>query len=84
MDFSIRAAHLPTRQEKTIVYLTGGGWLEISPDGHYRGSTRVDRHLVYVVQTTEGQKMFPPAQFAEIFGWQNDPSRVWQFVNDER
>jgi WD40 repeat protein len=48
----------------------------ISSDGHHRGSPRVEQNLVYVVQTDAGQETLSPEQFAEQFGWKNDPSKV--------
>ena len=50
--------------------------LAVSPDGHYRGTPRVEWELVYVVQTDRGQETFTPEEFAQKFGWKNDPKRV--------
>ena len=46
------------------------------PDGHFRGSPLVERHLVYVAQTDEGQQVFTPQEFEQRFGWRNDPEKV--------
>jgi WD40 repeat protein len=48
----------------------------INSDGHYRGSTRVEQNLVYVVQTDSSQETLTPEEFAERYGWKNDPSKV--------
>ena len=50
--------------------------LAVSPEGHYYGSPRVERLLVYVVQTDEGQQTLTPEEFAAKYGWKNDPQRV--------
>ena len=31
---------------------------------------------VLVIETDSGQEMLTPAEFAERFGWHNDPDRV--------
>ncbi len=56
--------------------------LAVSPDGHYAGSPKIDQHLVYVVQTDAGQETLTPTQFAEKYGWRNDPAKV-QLMPDE-
>jgi WD40 repeat protein len=52
------------------------GLVYISPDGHYRGSPDVEKELVYVVQTDQGQETLTPAEFAKKYNWKNDPSKV--------
>jgi WD40 repeat protein/serine/threonine protein kinase/formylglycine-generating enzyme required for sulfatase activity len=57
--------------------LTGEQFVCIGPDGHYRGSRKIDEHLVYVAMTEEGHQLtFTPAEFAQKYGWKNDPSKV--------
>jgi WD40 repeat protein len=51
-------------------------WVAVSPDGHYRGSTWVEKEFVYVVRTDSGQDIFTRAEFASKFNWKNDPERV--------
>ncbi|MBI3408952.1 MAG: protein kinase [Planctomycetes bacterium] len=48
----------------------------ISADGHYRLTGDALRHVVCVVQSAEGQQFFSPEEFANRFGWKNDPQRV--------
>ena len=60
----------------TIVPLREGKHITVSPEGHYRGSPGVEKDLVYVVQTDEGQQTLTPAEFSKRFGWKNDPSKV--------
>lgn len=51
-------------------------WVPLSADGHYRGTPRVERELVFVVQTDQGQETLTPEEFATKYGWKNDPERV--------
>jgi serine/threonine protein kinase/WD40 repeat protein len=58
-------------------------WLAISPDGHFRCSPGVEDELVYIIQTDDGrQETLHPAEFAERFGWKNDPSKVHPLGGD--
>ena len=68
----------PQTQETllTFAFLPNRQHFVVHPTGHYRGSPRVERMLVYVVQTEAGQETLTPAEFTERYGWQNDPSRV--------
>ena len=51
--------------------------LAITPAGHYRGSPQAQRELVYVALTDDGQQLtLAPQQFAEKYGWQNEPEKV--------
>jgi hypothetical protein len=60
----------PGGQDETQVIL-------FSSDGHYRMlAGREANDLVYVVQTQEGQLNLTPAEFAQRYGWKNDPNRV--------
>ena len=49
----------------------------IGPDGHYRGSRRIDEHLVYVALHDDGsQRTYSPKEFRDKFQWKNDPDKV--------
>jgi WD40 repeat protein len=50
-----------------------GQVLSIAPSGHYRASPRADELLAYVVETPDGQETLSRQQFAERYGWKNDP-----------
>ncbi|MBM4094528.1 MAG: WD40 repeat domain-containing protein, partial [Planctomycetes bacterium] len=50
--------------------------LYVNAEGHYSSSRPIDDDLVYQVQTDKGQESLTPAEFAQQYGWQNDPSRV--------
>jgi WD40 repeat protein len=53
-------------------------WVIISPEGHYRGTRRIDEHLVYVALTEDGaQETYTPSAFRAKFGWKNDPDKAW-------
>jgi WD40 repeat protein len=64
------------RPRGTLVPLREEQYLAVSPDGHYRGPRRIERELVYVVQTDQGQDTLTPEEFAQKYGWKNDPDRV--------
>jgi len=52
-------------------------WLTVSADGHYRGSPKIEEHIVYVAGMEDGrQETFTAAEFAKRFGWKNDPEKV--------
>jgi WD40 repeat protein len=51
-------------------------YLTVGPDGHYGGSVRIERQLVYVVQTEQGQETLSPEEFTKRYGWKNDPEKV--------
>lgn len=59
-----------------VVPLRNGQALVVSPEGHLRGTPRAEREIVYVVQTSAGQETLTPAEFADRFGWTNDPGKV--------
>jgi WD40 repeat protein len=60
-----------------IQLLENDAYLTVSPAGHYCGSERVEREILYVALTEEGaQQTFTPDEFQQQFGWQNDPSQV--------
>ena len=45
--------------------------------GHYRGSLKIERDLRYVPQLADGSQVtLTPAEFAQRFGWKNDPEKV--------
>ena len=62
----------------TLFPVVGGdGWLCVGPDGHYRGSEGIEKHIVYVALLDDGsQKTCAPQAFADAFGWKNDPSKA--------
>jgi len=64
------------RPLNTLLTLGKGRYAVISPDGHFRGSPGIEKELLYVAQTDEGQQTLTPAEFAAKHGWKNDPSRV--------
>jgi WD40 repeat protein len=64
------------RLHATIAAMPNRGYTVISPEGHYRGSPRVERELVYVVQTDQGQETLSPEEFEKKYGWKNDPEQV--------
>ena len=60
-----------------MLYLRDEQWLAVSPDGHFKGSEGISDKLIYIVQTDDGvQHTLTPAEFAEQYGWKNDPEKV--------
>jgi WD40 repeat protein len=57
-------ARIPLRENLGLV---------VSPDGHYRCPPWLERELLYVVQTDQGQETLTPAVFQERYGWKNEP-----------
>jgi WD40 repeat protein/serine/threonine protein kinase len=64
------------RPRGTLVMLRNDQYLVITADGHHRGSPRVEREMVYVIQTERGQETLTPEEFAAKYSWKNDPERV--------
>ncbi|MEM9410033.1 MAG: serine/threonine-protein kinase [Planctomycetota bacterium] len=66
----------------TFIHFENGDWLIVSPDGHYRCSTGLEDHLVYVVVTKEGQQTLRPDEFGAQYNWKNDPAKARILLSD--
>lgn len=53
-----------------------GPGIAINPEGDYRGPPGIEDHLVYVVQTDQGQKLLTSSEFQKEYGWVNEPWQV--------
>ena len=74
---AVRVLNLTTGRIETLLNLAEDRWVIFSPDGHYRCTAGVVDELVYVVETDAGeQQTLTPAEFADRFGWKNDPSKA--------
>jgi serine/threonine protein kinase/WD40 repeat protein len=75
---TVRLSEIATNRPCGIfMALPDDRYVSFSPDGHYRGSRRIERDLVYVVQLEDGrQETLAPDEFARRFGWKNDPEKV--------
>ena len=74
-----------TRRVRSLLFaLSQNEHVAISPEGHYRGSSGIEDHLVYIVQTETAQQTLTPEEFAEKHGWKNDPSSVRRVGGGER
>jgi serine/threonine protein kinase/WD40 repeat protein/formylglycine-generating enzyme required for sulfatase activity len=52
-------------------------WLCVGPTGHYRGSEKIDEHIVYVAMHDDGSQVtYTPAEFRDKFDWKNDPEKA--------
>jgi hypothetical protein len=70
------SSHQDGRVLGVFLFQRDGKYALISPDGHFRGSPGVEKELVYVVQTDQGQDTLTPEEFARKYNWKNDPSKV--------
>jgi WD40 repeat protein len=60
-----------------LVVLPEDKGLALTADGHYRGTPlHIEREIVYVVQTKDGQQTYTPEEFEKKFGWTNEPKKV--------
>jgi WD40 repeat protein len=76
-DGTIRLWNAASGQPRALLLgLDNQQGVAISPDGHYRGTPQIERRLVYIVQTEQGQETLTPEEFAKKYGWRNDPARV--------
>jgi WD40 repeat protein len=67
------------RERGGLVMLRAGQpgiYFAITPDGHYRGSPAIDRDLIFIVRTEDGQAIHLADEFARKYGWKNDPEQV--------
>lgn len=66
----------PQKRELVRTVLTlSHRYAVISPNGHYDGSVQ-SGDIVYVVQGKDGQATLKEKEFAEKYGWENDPSKL--------
>ena len=58
--------------------------MAIRPDGHFRVTPGAAKQLRYVVLTDSSEQLtLTPEEFAEKFGWTNDPTKVRLFAEAE-
>ena len=66
------------QRTKTCVHFHSDRWAEFSHDGHFDGSSRINRLLRYVVHTDDDRQLtMTQEEFETTYGWKNDPTRVW-------
>jgi hypothetical protein len=61
---------------RTLLSLRGEQDTIVSPDGHYAGPPDMEKRIVYVIQTEQGQDSLTPEELAKKYGWKNDPTKV--------
>jgi WD40 repeat protein/tRNA A-37 threonylcarbamoyl transferase component Bud32 len=66
----------------TLLVGPGRENLAVACDGHYRCAAALEQEIVYVVLTGGRQEVLGPNEFAAIYGWRNDSSRVRLTVNN--
>ncbi len=77
--FGVRGFDVSTRRRLGTLWpvLTANHWLCVGPTGHSRGSEGIESQFVYVAELDDGSHItLPPADFAETFGWKNDPEKA--------
>jgi len=79
-DGSARAWDARNDFQEHVVLLplwgSAGPGIAVSSAGDYRGPAEIADHLVYVVETTDGQMTLSPADFKSQYGWVNEPWQV--------
>jgi WD40 repeat protein/serine/threonine protein kinase len=60
----------------TLLHFTHDRTMAIAPSGHFHCSPRFESELVYIVETDDGQETLSPQEFADRYGWRNDPSQA--------
>jgi len=66
-----------------LLSFANGECVAISPEGHIRASGDIEDHIRYVALTDSGEQLtFTPAEFAERYGWKNDPEKVTQSLSE--
>ncbi len=74
---TVKFVNLQTAQTiATWLYTNDGQNMVISPEGHWRGDPGVEKKIVYVVDTVDGQETLTPDHMRDKYGWVNDPSKV--------
>lgn len=60
----------------TLIILPRDQYVVVGANGHYRGSPRIERELIYIVREAGGQRTYTPDEFATRYGWKNKESQV--------
>ena len=60
----------------TLLGLSESNAIVVNPEGHYRGTPGAQHQIVCLTQTKDGTRIVAPGDFANRFGWKNDPERV--------
>ena len=74
---SVIRLHRPEERRllRTVLTFRDHSYAVLSPDGHYEG-TWDSEDIRYVAQNDSGQSTLDEAQFADQYGWKNDPDKV--------
>src|SRR4029079_5274499 len=61
----------------SFVHLNGGKGAVIGEDGNYLADADAEAELLFVTQPEQGPAaLLSPREFADTYGWKNEPSRV--------
>jgi WD40 repeat protein len=76
-DLAVRISDVATgKPQGALVSLADDQWLAVASEGHYRGTPGIEKNLVYIAETDDGQQLLSPDEFAKKYGWRNDPERA--------
>jgi WD40 repeat protein/serine/threonine protein kinase len=78
-SFTVRAHDVDANQKLGVLLPAIGenDFVCIGPEGHYRGTRRIEERMAYVAQNDDGSTAtYTPQEFREKFGWKNDPSKA--------
>lgn len=59
-----------------VLPLPGGKSIFLGPRGHIDAPPGIEREIVYLIRTKDGQEMLSPEEFSARFNWKNDPSQA--------
>ena len=62
-----------------LVVQPDGQWVAVSADGHYRASPKAQFYFTVVPEGEAKAHNLTPAEFADKYGWTNDPEKVRPF-----
>jgi WD40 repeat protein/serine/threonine protein kinase len=74
--YTVRIWEGLTGQPRGTLLVLRQGELLVAPDGRYREFANFGQEIVHVVETDQGQQTLSPAEFAQAYGWNNDPKDV--------
>ena len=78
-DGSVRFWDVATGNHRgTLKFLADRNWVAISPDGHYKGSSGVEKLLHFKCQTEDGTTIdtFTAEDFVKNYDWKNNENKI--------
>lgn len=76
-DRLVRFWSIANGEPRGTLALVNNRLIGFSADGHHTASQQEEQQLIYQVEYEDGRREdLTPAEFADKFGWKNDPSKV--------